>query len=213
MSLHPILWILAWFAQMGIHEGMHAYAAKWRGDDTAEALGKKSFNPFVHIDPRDPNSVIGGVVLPIVTSLQGFPMGMAWVPVNPARFGAPRRDWAIVAAAGPLGNVLLCAALLPLHAMLNPFREVQLFARMIDDAAYAIYVTSMIYGVFNLVPIPPLDGSRVLYYFLPAAGRDLMEEIAPYGFILIIVLFWIGDAGRLLAPFVAVFRLLWGWAG
>lgn len=204
--------ILAWFVQMGIHEGAHAYAAKWAGDDTAELLGKKTFDPLKHINWTDMSSVLLGVVMPIMTAMQGIPMGMAWVPVNPLRFRKMRRDHAIVAFAGPLSNFILAAVLLAVNLITQ-----SIFAGVaplyvlsgIEKLLYAIYLTSIVYGVFNLVPLPPLDGSRVLYYFLPQNLRQVMDDIEPYGFWILILMFGFGGAGRLIQPFISAFVMLW----
>ena len=86
------------------------------------------------------------------------------------------------------------------------------FVWLCDQFLFAIGFTSIIYGFFNLVPIPPLDGSKVLRYFLPAGGQDVMDNIAPYGMMLIVMLFWIGDLGQIFLVPMSVFVMLWGYA-
>ncbi len=201
--------ILAWFIQMGVHEGAHAYAAHACGDDTAHLMGKRSFDPFRHIEWRNLNSILLSVVLPVYTAMQGhIPMGMAWVPVNPLRFRKMRRDHALVSAAGPLSNFALAAALLTLHYGIAflPAAEAVL---AVDQLLSAVYVTSLVYGVFNAIPLPPLDGSRVLYYFLPPSLRALMDDIEPYGFWILILFFAFGRAGVIIEPFLDLGLALW----
>jgi len=99
---------------------------------------------------------------------------------------------------------------------LGATREAEGLMRLIwlsDQFLFAIGFTSIIYGFFNLVPIPPLDGSKVLRYFLPSGGKDIMDNIAPYGMMLIVMLFWIGDMGMVFQLPIGVFLLFWGLAG
>lgn len=202
--------MIAWFLQMGFHEGGHAYAAYWLGDRTAFYLGKRTVNPFRHITWNDPFSVISSVVMPAVTLISlGFPMGMAWVPVNPSNFRHPLRDNAIVAFAGPLGGFVVAAIVLGIYLLLFPF-----LAKMGAQAATLFqllfvmtYITAIVYSVFNLVPIPPLDGSNILYFFGNESLRNLMDRIRPFGFFIIIVVFWIFNGGVILAP--AINLLSW----
>ncbi|MEC7984340.1 MAG: site-2 protease family protein [Myxococcota bacterium] len=201
ISHFHILLMGAWFVQMGAHEGAHAYIASYCGDDTASHLGKKSFNPLDHIEWNSFNSIFLSVILPCLTALQGLPIGMAWVPVNPRKLRKPVRDMAWISFAGPAANLIVMFACIILHALLSPLGVSEAsdgFFRiiwMLDEFLLAICLTSAIYGFFNLVPIPPLDGSKVLYNFLPQAAREVMDNIAPYGMFVILILFWIGNAG------------------
>ena len=220
------LFIGAWFVQMGAHEGAHAYAAHYLGDDTAYLLGKRSFNPLAHIEWQKINSVLFCVVCPIATTLtMGFPLGMAWVPVNPRRLKKWRRDMALVSFAGPAANLAVVAACLVVHLILSQFPLVPLdmaenvpltlggILWMFDEFARVICITSALYGFFNLIPLPPLDGSKILHFFLPPGGRDIMDRIEPYGMMIIFVLFWIGDASIIIYIPVIGTMLLWGLIG
>ena len=109
ISHFNVLLMGAWFVQMGAHEGAHAYVAHHYGDDTAYRLGKKSFNPLNHIEGSF-NSIFLSVLLPCLTALQGLPIGMAWVPVNPRKLRKPQRDMALVSFAGPAANLLVMFA-------------------------------------------------------------------------------------------------------
>ena len=192
-----ILCIGAWFIQMGIHEGAHAYMAHRCGDDTAYLQGKCSFNPIAHIEPTVA-SVFLSIVCPVFTALLGLiPMGMAWVPVNPRRMKNWQKDMAWVSFAGPAANLLLVGVCIVIHLLLAPFvpladpNELSLdrFLWMLDEFAYAVALTSVLYGVFNLVPIPPLDGAGVLRYFLSPKARENLDAIGPYGLFIVVLLF------------------------
>lgn len=204
-----LLFVAAWFIQMGAHEGAHAYVADWCGDDTAAMQGKRSLNPFAHIDWGDLNSVMFAVVAPVVSALMGLvPMGMAWVPVNPRRLKGWRRDMALVSVAGPAANLLVAALCLPLHAAIaaTGYASGSLL-QIFDDLTYAVYLTSIVYGLFNLLPIPPLDGSKILYYFLTPWGRGVMDQLAPYGMLILVALFFAGT-GLIEVPLGAA---MWAW--
>lgn len=204
-ATHVVLCMFAWFAQMGFHEGGHAWAAWWLGDDTAYLLGKRTVNPIRHVNWNDPMSVFNSVGLPLITSIAlGFPMGMAWVPVGVHNFRHPARDHAIVAFAGPAGGFVVALICLVLHLSFFPFfagSEVKILA-VLERLFLLTYVTAIIYSVFNLVPIPPLDGSRILYFFGNWRLRELLSRIEPFGFMIIVLLFWILPGSMLLNPFI-----------
>lgn len=196
--------MIAWFLQMGFHEGGHAWAAHKLGDNTAYYLGKVTVNPFRHIEWKNPMYVISAVVMPAVTVLTlGFPLGMAWVPVNPGNFRHPLRDHAIVAFAGPAGGFLVAAVVLALWIAIFPMfsGEITFAMNLLQLVVTMTYVTAIIYSVFNLVPVPPLDGSNIIYYFGNESLRSFMDTIRPYGFFIVIALFWILPGGMLLEPF------------
>lgn len=210
-SMH-LSFILAWFIQMGIHEGSHAWTAWYCGDDTAYLLGKRTFDPLHHINWGEFNSVMLGVILPIMTAMNGVPMGMAWVPVNPLRFRKMRRDHAIVAAAGPISNFILAVVLLGVHFAVRrimPLAFPDGVVRATDLLVFAVFITSVVYGAFNAIPLPPLDGSRVLYYFLPMNLRQVMDDIEGYGFWILIALFAFGQGSRIIDPVINFFYILW----
>lgn len=210
-----LLLIAAWFVQMGAHEGAHAHVADRLGDDTAALQGKRSFNPLVHINWHEPRAVVLGVVAPVVTALMGLvPMGMAWVPVNPRRLRGWRRDMALVSVAGPIANLLLSLLCLPVHMVIAGWGYTDdSLLRILDELAFAIYLTSAVYGLFNLIPIPPLDGSRVLHYFLTPWGRGVMDQLAPYGMMMLVALFFVGPGGGLLDVPLSAAYTAWAWAG
>jgi Zn-dependent protease len=205
-----VVGLIAWFAQMGFHEGGHAWAAYKLGDPTAYYLGKRTVNPFAHVNWKDPFSVISAVVMPAVTSIYFMvPLGMAWVPVNPSNFRHPVRDHAIVAAAGPAGGFVVAIAFFLLYLALYPVvrgDDLSTAQFLLKYLLMLTYLTAIVYSVFNLLPVPPLDGSNILYYFGNEQLRNFLDRIRPFGFIILIVVFWILGGGRIINPVV---EFLW----
>jgi len=179
--------IVAILISLVIHEFMHAYAGHMLGDTTAMEEGRLSFNPLRHIDP------FMTVALPIITIvLFGAPILAAKpVPFNPDRVRFDEFGAAIIAAAGPLSNLVL--------AFLSAFALKYLSLGHILTGFLDVFVVlNVALFVFNLVPIPPLDGSRVLYAFAPEPLQDLMRQIEPYGFFIIFGLVLAGGLGGML---------------
>ncbi len=203
MQMDPLLVIIlmgAWFLQMGLHEGAHAIVADRLGDSLPRALGKVTVNPFRHIEWNNPSYVISAVVLPLVFTLSsGFPIGMAWVQHSPMSTA----DEAKVAIAGPIGSFLVAVLGILLYVFLFPLLGTNL---LFLTTCYALIAVSVAYGVFNLVPLPGIDGGSVAYHFLPPAGRQLFDQIRQFGFfgiLLIIMVLSYGTGGRL-----SVWRLI-----
>jgi Zn-dependent protease len=177
---------------MVAHEYAHAYAALKQGDTTAQKLGRVTFNPLKHIDP------ILTIVMPLVTFLMmGFIFGGAKpVPVDPRNYRNVRRGDIIVSLAGIATNL----ALVPLLALV--IVGVGLVARSAPGLAESLFLlqvmaaagiwVNLLLAVFNLMPIPPLDGSHVMKYLLPRAWALQYQRLAGFGFILLIVLMMIG---------------------
>ena len=212
-----LLFIGAWFVQMGAHEGAHAYVADYLGDDTARLLGKRSLNPLVHVNWNSFNSILMSVLFPVFTALNGLvPMGMAWVPINPRRFRRVERDMALTGFAGPAANLAVVFICLIGHLALLPILggdpQSSMLDRVIflfDELLRVVCFTSALYGFFNLLPLPPLDGSKILRYFLPAAGKEILDNMEPYGIWILVALFWVGDAGVIIQIPMAFVAVLW----
>lgn len=203
-----IMWLACWFFTIGLHEGGHAWMAWWRGDDTAYLLGKRSINPTRHVDWNDRSSVISTVAIPVITVFtMGWPMGIAWVPVNPSKMRNPLWDNALVGLAGPLGNLvgMIAGALLLLLSIflvfqtggsltLHPFHfdaaGTSVALALLAALAYRMMLLNMLLGLINLVPIPGVDGGSVLYPFLNYRGREMFDKLRPYGLLLFVVIMW-----------------------
>lgn len=171
-----------------VHEFMHAYVGFRLGDTTAMERGRVSFNPLHHIDP------VMTVLLPLVTLiLFHFPFLAAKpVPFNPYRVKFNEYGAALLAIAGPLSNLVLAfaaALFLRFVAVNNTLGTALVFFAQLNVALF----------IFNLIPIPPLDGSRVLYAFAPEPVQELMQQLEPYGFFIIFLLIFWGGAGGIIA--------------
>jgi len=166
------------------HEAMHGFAANWLGDPTAREQGRLTLNPLPHID------LVFTILMPAFLLLSGAGVifgGAKPVPVNVSRLRHPRRDWAIVGAAGPLTNVALAVGLSALLALLLHGGVVVPQSRMTAILSIGIFVNALL-AVFNLVPIPPLDGSRVLQLFLSGAALAAYVRLERYGLFVILAL-------------------------
>ena len=192
-----------------LHEISHGVVALWFGDDTAKRAGRLTLNPLPHIDP------FGSIVLPALGALTGLPIiGFAKpVPVTPAQLRNPRRDMLFVSLAGPFTNFLLmAAAALVTRSLLrgggflgtgigsdSPDLAVQIF--------FAFAVVNLFLGLFNLLPIPPLDGSAMVERILPASWLPGWHRFRPYGILVLFVLvFSTNVVGRVIEPFFDALR-------
>mgnify|MGYP002635043324 CR=1 FL=1 len=191
-----------------VHELAHAATADWLGDPTARRLGRVSLNPLVHLDP------VGSFLLPLMMSVvsPGFIFGWAKpVPVSTANLKNGRRDFLVIAAAGPASNIVLAASasvLLGLGLLPSGFGE----APGMPGAVELFVYLNLLLAVFNMVPIPPLDGGNVLAGLLPealAAGYD--RVVRPFGFVILIVLMYTGWLYRLINPPLSALANLMGW--
>jgi Zn-dependent protease len=172
-----------------IHEVMHGLVALKFGDHTAERAGRLTLNPIPHIDP------FGTILLPAILLISGSPVMLAWakpVPVNPLNFSDLRKGELLVSAAGILSNFTLAIICAGLFHLLN----VSHVANPLSLALlrYGVLI-NLVLGVFNLFPIPPLDGSKMLLSQLPYNLAKEYEKIEPYGFIIIMILMLVPIGG------------------
>jgi Zn-dependent protease len=178
-----------------IHEISHGYAALKLGDPTAKVNNRLTFNPIPHID------IVGTLVLPVMLVLIRAPFLFGWakpVPVNPMNFRNPKRDMMLTSIAGPLSNLGLAVVFAVLYRVAMAFTGESIFTQ----GFYFGTAINVLLFCFNLLPIPPLDGSKVLLFFLPDAVAPLFAKIERFGFIIIFGLFFIGVLGKILYPFV-----------
>lgn len=190
-----------------IHEFGHALAAYRLGDGTAKLFGRLTVNPIAHFDP------IGGILLAVTfigSAAAGSAFGFGWAkptPVNPMNLMYGRRGEAIVAAAGPISNlVLAAAAAIPLRYLIgDPELLAQL--QMLAQVLSLFVLINLVLMVFNLIPVPPLDGSKVLFAFLDRRTEyQLRPILEQYGFFVLILLFFLPPGGsigsRVLLPII-----------
>jgi Zn-dependent protease len=183
-----------------LHEVAHGLVASRLGDQTARLSGRLTLNPLKHIDP------LGTVVLPLIMlALGGIIFGWAKpVPVDWRNLRKPKRDMAWVAAAGPAANFIMMLLWAVLAKLVLNFEEVfQGFTTPMLYMARAGVTINIVLMVLNLLPIPPLDGSRVVSSLLSARLAMKYNQIEPYGFIIILLLFVTGILGRILWPPIA----------
>ncbi len=185
-------WVVPVLLAITLHEASHGYVA-WRlGDDTAYRLGRVTFNPFKHVD------LFGTIILPaLLLFLSRGSMAFGWAKPVPVAFGRlrrPRRDMVLVAAAGPGANFFL-ATVSALAMQLLPFASAAL-GDWLGRALAASVLINLILGVFNMLPLPPLDGGRVAVGLLPRALASPLARLERWGFVIIIgaifVLPWLG---------------------
>jgi len=187
-----------------LHEISHGIAALWLGDDTAKRAGRLTLNPVRHIDP------FGSLVLPALGAISGLPViGYAKpVPVDPRQLRRPRRDMVLVSLAGPASNfVLMLGAALVARWMFHQGRGlgVSLDATTSDLLLQVVFffaIVNLLLGVFNLLPVPPLDGSALLERLLPTEWLPGWYRFRPYGLLVIFgLVFFTGIVGTIIDPF------------
>lgn len=195
------VWALPVLLSVTLHEAAHALVADKLGDKTARMLGRLSLNPFRHVDP------FGTLIVPLlIGALTNFQFVFGWAKPVPINWGAlrnPRRDIALVAAAGPLSNLFmaLCwAGLLKILSIFEPTpNNITLFVLLTAQAGMAI---NIILAALNLLPLPPLDGGRILRSLLPPKHTLWLDSIEPYGMLILILLMVTGLLSSILMPIV-----------
>ena len=189
-----------------IHEMAHAVTADWYGDPTARRLGRISLNPLVHLDP------VGSLLLPLMGFyFGGFIFGWAKpVPVNPANLKNHRRDFLVIAAAGPASNIVLAiGASVLLGFVPGGLGAAEGIPAVLATLGLFMVQLNLLLAVFNMLPIPPLDGGNVLAGLLPETLASSYDRlIRPYGFLILIVLMATGWLYRLIDP---PYAFLMGW--
>ena len=193
-----------------VHEASHGWAALKMGDPTAYHMGRITLNPIRHIDP------IGTILLPLMLIIMGAPP-FGWakpVPVNPLNLKNPRKDNIIISIAGPASNIAVAVvAFIILKIILNNANLLYRggFANILPaiiDILYLTVLLNVILAFFNLIPIPPLDGSGVVMGLISEEAAEKYEQIRPYGFFILILLIMTGFIGRILGAVQQLVRSL-----
>jgi Zn-dependent protease len=222
MTLQHVIYVfqgIVFLFAISVHESAHAFTA-WRcGDPTAKMLGRVSLNPIRHID------IMGTIIMPAICLFTGFPV-IGWAkptPVDPRNFGHEIRDDIFTSIAGPISNFLvatLAVICLILISLSSPQASMIVKAAMlgypgISNSAlvpisvllYQGMVINVLLGVFNLIPVPPLDGSHVVRHMLSQRVRDIYDRVGIFGLILLLLV-----GGNLLmammSPFISIFNSL-----
>lgn len=178
-----------------VHEVMHGLVALKFGDDTAANAGRLTLNPIPHIDP------VGTILLPALLILSGSPILFGWakpVPVNPLRLNNPKRDMMYVGISGPIANFLVAVFA---SICLWLIRSFKMFVFVIPIFQYLLAI-NIILALFNLVPVPPLDGSRIITGLLPDTLSYKYEKLTPFGFLIILFLLSSGLLWSVIGPII-----------
>lgn len=195
-----ILWLIPTIFAITLHEVAHGFVAYRLGDPTAKLLGRLTLNPVKHVD------LFGTIIVPsLLFMLGGFIFGWAKpVPVEWRNLRNPRRDGILVAAAGPLANLLMAivwALVVKLGLVLRPndmvWGTVLIYMGMVGVTINVVLM------ILNLIPIPPLDGSRILSCFLSPRASLRYNQIEPYGFLILLLLLATGLLGQFMAPLIS----------
>jgi Zn-dependent protease len=198
-------------ASLSVHEAAHAWAADRLGDPTARHLGRLSLNPAVHVDP------IGTLLFPLISFVTSLPL-IGWakpVPVDPRYLKHPKRDFALIAAAGPASNVIMAIIGALVLAMLPDTPPGDLTGNAVSAPLEALLrgfvIINVLLALFNMLPIPPLDGGNVLLGILPDPAARVVEGLRQYGFIILYALMLTGALNFLLGDLAFfLLRLLLG---
>ncbi len=198
-----IIWMVPLLTGIILHELAHGWVALQLGDPTARDAGRLTLNPISHIDP------VGSVILPLILLMTGSHFLFGWakpVPVNFRALRSPRRDMVLVAAAGPATNIILAIlwAVL-LHTVVDSSTEQ---VSMLESLTVRAIQFNIVIAVFNMMPIPPLDGGRVMVGLLPPQLARPYAQLERYGMLIVMVLLYSNSFDIVLRPIVGAFLSL-----
>ena len=186
-----VISLLVLIVSLSVHEASHAWSASQLGDDTAKRLGRVTLNPVAHTDP------IGTLLLPLVAMASGAPL-IGWAkptPVNTRNLRHPRRDHILVTAAGPFSNLMIASV-----AALAMRAGAMGRGTLVDYFIYDALTLNVLLAVFNMLPIPPLDGGQIVMALLPPQVAMKLGFLYQYGFLILMGLLVAGVLGYLIGP-------------
>ena len=189
---------------LSFHEAAHAWSADRLGDPTARSLGRLTLNPLAHID------WIGSVLFPLISMTTSLPL-IGWakpVPVNLRNLRSPRRDFAIVAFAGPVSNLILATGLIAIFFLIYPGGITPYEVGRWQDVLIRAIGTNVMLAVFNLIPIPPLDGGNIAIGLLPPAVAGGLIRLQPFGILLLYALMLSGALAAIIRPVIVFLQWL-----
>jgi Zn-dependent protease len=207
-----IIWFIVLLFSLSFHEAAHAWTSEKFGDDTGRLQGRITLNPIAHID------LFGTVLFPIVSALSGIPL-LGWakpVQTNPLMWRDKTRANIMVSAAGPISNFILAIVAFIIikslivsgfvylnggyYTLVMPLSEQAGFMAPLSVMLSVMLLLNIGLGVFNLIPVPPLDGSHVLEELLPHSMAEAYDQVRPYGFMLLYLLMFLGVFGAIFVP-------------
>ncbi|MEK6407279.1 MAG: site-2 protease family protein [Acidobacteriota bacterium] len=207
-----IIWFIVLLFSLSFHEAAHAWTSERFGDDTGRMQGRITLNPIAHID------VFGTILFPIISALSGIPL-LGWakpVQTNPLMWRDKTKANICVSAAGPISNFILAAIAFIIiksliiagvvflrggyYTLVMPLQEEAGFMAPLSVLLSTMLLLNIGLGVFNLIPVPPLDGSHVLEELLPASMAEAYQQVQPYGFMLLYGLMFLGVFGAIFRP-------------
>jgi Zn-dependent protease len=183
---------------LSIHEAAHAWTADRLGDSTARRLGRLTINPLAHID------WIGTVLFPLIAMYSGLPL-IGWakpVPVNWQNLRAPRKDFAIIAAAGPISNLVIAVSAAVVLTLVPGGDTALSGAPTLAGMLVTVVILNVLLAVFNMIPVPPLDGGNVISGFVPESVARAIDQMRPFGFLILYGLLITGFLGQITQPFM-----------
>jgi Zn-dependent protease len=189
---------------LSFHEAAHAWSADRLGDPTARSLGRLTLNPLAHID------WIGSVLFPLISMTTSLPL-IGWakpVPVNLRNLRSPRRDFAIVAFAGPVSNLILATGLIAIFFLIYPGGITPYEVGRWEDVLIRAIGTNVMLAVFNMIPIPPLDGGNIAIGLLPPAVAGGLIRLQPFGILLLYGLMLSGALAAMIHPVIVFLQWL-----
>jgi Zn-dependent protease len=206
--LPPLELVLALLAililSLSFHEAAHAWSADRLGDPTARSLGRLTLNPLAHID------WIGSVLFPLISMTTPLPL-IGWakpVPVNLRNLRSPRRDFAIVAFAGPVSNLILATGLIAIFFLIYPGGIPPYEVGRWQDVFIRAIITNVMLAVFNMIPIPPLDGGNIAIGLLPPGVAGGLIRLQPFGILLLYGLMLSGALAAIISPVIVFLQWL-----